>query len=77
VSSDERDSLCEKSPLQQLQDLLRLLWYDATMRRLGMMESVSNEDADSKRLRYSMLARKFQRGAWHVVRPLMKAKNLA
>ena len=77
ISSDERDSLCEKPPVQQLQDLLRLLWCDAIMRRLGMMESVSDEAADGRRLRCSMLARKFQRGQWNAVHPLMKADTLA
>ena len=77
ISSDERDSLCEKSPVQQLQALLKLLWSDAIERRIGALEASSTDDADRRRLEWSMLARQFQRGTWQKVRPLMTPENLA
>ena len=76
ISADERDSLCEKSPVQQLQAFLKLLWSDAVERRIGMLDSASTDDADRCRLECSMLARRFQRGAWQRVRPLMTPENI-
>ena len=77
ISAEERDSLCEKTPMQQLQTLLKLLWSDAVERRIGTLDSASTDDADRRRLEYSMLARRFQRGAWQKVQPLMTPENLA
>ena len=76
IVSDERDSLCEDSPTQQLQELLRLLWSDATLRRLGKLEATSTGENDRRRLELSMQARRFQRGAWSKIRPLMAAASL-
>ena len=76
IVSDERDSLCEDSPTQQLQELLRLLWSDATLRRLGKLEATSTGENDRRRLELSMQARRFQRGAWSKIRPLMSAASL-
>ncbi len=76
ISADERDSLCEKSPVQQLQAFLKLLWSDAVERRIGMLDSASTDDADRRRLECSMLARRFQRGSWQKVRPLMTPENI-
>ena len=71
IAADERDSLCEQSPIRQLQELLKLLWVDATERRLGMLDAASTDENDRRRLELSMQARRFQRGAWAKIRPLM------
>ena len=71
IAADERDSLCEQSPVRQLQELLKLLWVDATERRLGMLDAASTDENDRRRLELSMQARRFQRGAWAKIRPLM------
>ena len=77
ISADDRDSLCEKTPLQQLREFLKLLWADAVERRLGNLDSASTEDNDRRRLGFSVLARRFQGGSWQKVRPLMVPENLA
>ena len=71
IAADERDSLCEQSPIRQLQELLKLLWVDATERRLGMLDAASTDENDRRRLELSMQARRFQRGAWAKIRSLM------
>ena len=71
IAADERDSLCEQSPVRQLQELLKLLWVDATERRLGLLDAASTDENDRRRLELSMQARRFQRGAWAKIRPLM------
>ena len=77
ISSDERDSLCERPPLEQLQDLLKLLWADAVTRRLGMLDATSTEENDRRRLAYTMTARRFLRGSWERVQPFMVPETLA
>ena len=76
ISSDERDTLCEKTVSQQAKDFLRLLWADAVERRLGAMDARQDAENDRRRLGLSMIARKLQRGAWSAARPLMVQDTL-
>ena len=74
LAADERDSLCGMSPVQQLQDLLRLLWADAQERLRGKLEDVPAND--NLRLAFSTRANRLQHGSWARVRALMVPDNL-
>ena len=74
LAADERDSLCGMSPVQQLQDLLRLLWADAQERLRGRLEDVPAND--NLRLAFSTRANRLQHGSWARVRALMVPDNL-
>ena len=72
ISSDERDSLCDKSPESQLKELLRLLWVNAVERLQGQLSA-----DDPRRITLSVLVHRLQLAPWSKIRPLMTAATLA
>ena len=72
----DRGGLTELAPSRILEDLLRQIWQAAIRRLQGRLDVTSSEENDRRRLSYSVLARKFQRGRWDAIRPLMVVGSL-
>ena len=75
--SKERAALSELAPLQILADFLRRLWSDAVRRRLGELPMHGDEELERRRIRLSVIARRFKGTPWKVATSLMDSSLLA
>ncbi len=72
----QRSAMSELDPVTILKDFLRQLWMEHAKRQLGALDAASTPENDRRRLELAVLVRKFQRGRWETLLPLMTAPSL-